>query len=383
MRLADYSAQKMAREGFSCSCGKHHGKKTELIFCTWNNIGETLKERFPAYKTLFVSDSPIRAKARKYLSPDCLCLYCQDHADMRELFAFPDTVTLLVVYAKKEVVEIARYFACVRGIKCVVVCADADATPILSEEIGLSLLGRQFRYFLPPPELVFFSQSDIDASQNARVFLEIAVHTVCVLEKKFSRCILQENGCEELYELAYDILLGLSSVRNAYSPVCKLFEESFRYAFLRAEGFFDTETEYLWRTLSEGEKLSAWESCIELFSVFFRYGKIRKYSCADYIKRFQNAAVYSGASELAISESCPIPSVLQISEYAERFERERAGLIRFAEDQKQRRQSILDTYCFFGGTVREEKVSPVLKMLPELSGKYGVFSLMRDFGLLN
>lgn len=378
MRIADVSVQKMAITAYESK----NGTGTEILYLPDRLIGLEITERYPSYKILFVTDDVEKVSFLSFLPSDTLSCVWTKPADVRYFFAFPENINLVVIFGGEELIESARYFASIRGIKCVVICTSADCKGIFSETVKVNIFDEVSRFPAEIPELLFFDEKNIAKEGIKSAYVDLAVHSAVLVEKKFSRLVLEKRIDDELYDLALDNYLNLTDITASFNPIRSLFEQCFRSEYLRRKGFYDTESCYLWDNLNEREKFAAFDKITELFTLFFRYGRKRKSAAPDYIERFRNAASIEGKSEFYISERCFIPSWTELGNYDEAMYRNRVDLLSFSEDLKRRKQNILDAYCRFGGTACEAYVSPVLIYLPELSGKYGIMSLMRDFGLL-
>lgn len=383
MRLADLSAQKLTATTYKCECGRMHEMRTQLFFCSNQRVKEVIAEKFPLHKTLFVTDRTERMFFSAFLPSDTMILLEGEDKDVRQLFAFPETINLIVAYGGKRVVTDARYFATVRGIKCVCVCAEVDAESLISRSAGFSLLDKKHLFPIKIPDLIFFNHQNLDRKTAKDAFISLAVDTLSLYELRFGELVLGKKGsCHEIYEIAYDVFLHLSNIRKCFDAESTLFEESLRWNFCKREGLGNTECGYLFSSLENDEKYSAYAKVLDVYEAFFYYGGLRKFAVPDYMARIRVAASMLHKSEFDVSEKCRIPSVKELEELSSSFERNRRLFALRAGELKSRKQGILDSYSFFGGIQKPADIRRKICALPELSGCYGIFSLMRDFGLL-
>ncbi len=382
MRLADLSVQKLATTYYKCECGAFHGLNCELFFCKNSRIKEILDEKLISYKALFVTDGDINGEVAN-LFDGAMTLVVKNGDDVMNLFAFPENINLVVAYGGDTAIRNARYFALARNIKCAVVCASADAESIVSKCVRVKVNGKSVNFPAKEPEYVFFNSQNIRKNGLKETYASLAVRTLSLFELKFCESVLsKKRTCENIYELAYEAFFSLMNVADNFNPACALFESSFKWSFAVREGLPVTECEHLFSLVSSEEKYYAYERLTDVYYLFFNYGRKRRYAVADYSARMRAAANGFNLSLFDVNERCYVPTVEELELYSRRFEECRRKLAVGADELKKRRHRILQTYVSFGGTAKDGDFGRLICALPEIAGRYGILSLMRDFGLL-
>lgn len=384
MRLADLSVQKLANVNYKCSCGKIHSLGSDIFFCANKRIKEILDDSLRDYKTLFVTDFTDGAKLASAFGDRVSIAVQGDKDDVTQLFAFSDNINLVVAYGGKRVIENARYFSSVRKIRCAVLCREADAESIISDKVTVFMNRESYTVKAAAPGFIFFNEGNIRAESVKDAYIKLISSTLSLFELRFKELVLSKKiACHEIYELAYDVFLSMMNIKKSYSPSASLFEQSFRWSYCVREGLSRTECGYFMDCFPSEEKFFAYKKMTELYYIFFSYGKCRRYVAADYFSRGRNAARFKGVSEFDISEGCYIPTAEEIEKCSVKFEETKEGFALRAKELMARETKIFETYSFFGGVTRDPDVGKKIYYLPEISGEYGVVSLMRDFGLLD
>lgn len=383
MRIANLSVLKMAGAEIKCACGKTHSMSSEIIYRPYESAGEKLKELLVDYKLLYITDDPLKAGLAKSLGENVTTVVLGRGEDYSRLFAHFDGINCVAAYGGAETIGAARYFATVRNIRSAAFVYSADCAPLLSKTVTANVLGAKSVYPVNDFNFIFFDGKKLERTGLDDIYITLAAYALSAFEVRFSEIILGKNPvCGQIYELLYDVFLRLCGISGDYNPVSSLFEQSFRLNYCLREGFPTTESAYIMSELKTNEKYSAFEKLVDIYYIFFRYGKMRKYAAADYFSRMRAAAKIKRVSEMDISRGCYIPTAEELSAYSARFEECRDRFIAFAEDLKRRREQILNSYIYFGGTPSRADVGAKIYALPETSGAYGIISLMRDFGLL-
>lgn len=383
MRIANLSVPKMIGSSVRCSCGKTHGLGGEIIYCSYDKAGIKLKESLVDYKLLYVTDDPEKTDIALSLGDKVTTVVLSGEEDVSSLFAMADGINCIAVYGGNAAVKAARYFSTVRNVRSAAFVSSADCESLLSRTVRVNVLGEKVDYPAKPFDFIFFDGKRIERGNLKDVYISLAAYALSVFEVRFSEAVLGKNAvCGQIYELMYDVFLRLCGIKEDYNPSSSLFEQSFRANYCLREGFPSTESAYVMSGLSPDEKYSAFSKMADIYYVFFRYGKMRKYSAADYFSRIRAAARIKKMSELDISLACHIPSMDELCAYSTRFEECRKRFMAFAEDLKRRKEQIFDCYVYFGGSPSGADVASKIYALPETSGVYGIISLMRDFGLL-
>lgn len=384
MRLADLSVQKLANTSYKCSCGKVHTSDCDMFFCENKRIKEILDERLRDYKTLFVTDFTDGTKVASLFGDRVSIVVQGNNDDVTQLFAFSDNINFVVAYGGKRVIENARYFSSVRKIRCAVLCRESDAESIISENVTVFVNRERYSLGAKTPEFLFFNEGNIRAESAKDTYIKLIGAALSLFEIRFKELVLsKEIACREVYELAYDVFLSMMNIKKSYSPSASLFEQSFRWNYCVKEGLPATECGYFMDCFPNEEKLFAYKKMTELYYIFFSYGKCRRYAAADYFSRVRNAALFKGVSEFDVSEKCYIPTVEEIERFGVKFEETKERFALRAKELMSRELKIFETYSFFGGVTKESDAGNRIYYLPEISGEYGVVSLMRDFGLLD
>lgn len=383
MQIADLSVPKMAGAAIKCACGRTHSMSGEIIYRPYEKAGEKLKELLVDYKLLYITDDPLKAGLSKSLGESVTTVVLGRGEDYSRLFAHSDGINCVAVYGGAEAMGAARYFATVRNIRSVALVSSADCAPLLKRTVMASVLGEKSLFPVNDFNFIFFDGKRIERSGLDDIYITLASYALSAFEVRFDEVILGKSPvCEQIYELLYDAFLRLCGISGDYNPVSSLFEQSFRINYCLREGFPATESSYIMGELKAAEKYSAFEKLAEIYYVFFRYGKMRKYSAADYFSRMRAAAKIKRVSETDISRGCYIPTAEELDLFSSRFEACRGRFVAFADDLKRRKGQILNSYIYFGGTPSRADVGLKIYTLPETSGAYGIISLMRDFGLL-
>jgi len=373
MRFADTPIQKLANTAYISENG------TEIFFISERLAGKKIAEKFPSYKILFISEEAGRMSFLSCLPYDAVSFLWREPYDARELFSFPDDIALAVVCGGAKAICGARYFATLRGISLAVLCDEACAEGLFGDEAKVNILGEEILYPAKNPDVVFFDAARIKKDSVKSAFVTLAFRSLALLEKKFGRLIF--DGEDSFYEEAFENYLSLTDSASAAVPAEEVFTQSFRSEILKNKGFYDTESSFLCDFLGEREKLNAFFKLADLFALILRYGRMRKIATPDYALRFLRAAELMGESEYYISSRCHIPTFEELKKYDIKLYKNREELLTFSERIRRRKQNILDTYCRFGGINALPAVCNEIFLLPELSGKYGIISLARDFGL--
>lgn len=383
MRIANLSVPKMAGAAVKCACGKTHSMSSEMIYCPYERAGEKLKELLVDYKLLYITDDPMKAGLSKSLGENVTTVVLGRGEDYSRLFAHSDGINCVAVYGGAEAVSAARYFATVRNIRSAALVSSADCAPLLKKTVAANVLGAKSIYPVNDFNFIFFDGRKIERTGLGDIYITLAAYALSAFEVRFAEVVLGKNPvCEQIYELLYDVFLRLCGISGDYNPVSSLFEQSFRLNYCLREGFPETESSYIMGELKPSEKYSAFEKLVDIYYIFFRYGKMRRYSAADYFSRMRAAAKIKKVSEMDISRGCYIPTAEELNAFSLRFEECRERFIAFSEDLKRRREQILNSYIYFGGIPARADVGIKIYTLPETSGAYGIISLMRDFGLL-
>lgn len=383
MRMADLSVQKLIRSTNSCACGKVHSMDSELIYCGYRDVGKRLTERLIDYKLLYLTDDPLKTGIAGALGQNVTTVVLNAGTDVSALFALADGINCVAAYGGNFVLETAKYFATVRKIRGVALVSSCDGAPLLNRRATVKTMGEWSDYPVKDFNFIFYDGRGVDKESLKDAYISLAVCALSVLEARFAEAVLGRPAvCGQIMELAYDVLLRLCTLGSAYDPATELFEQSLRYAYCLREGFPSTESAYIMDGLKTEEKYSAFKSLADVYYTFFRYGGMRRYTAADYAARIKAAAKIKGMSELDVSLSCHIPSVEELNGYLVRFGECRARFVAFADDLKRRGGQILDCFLSLGGKPVKADVGAKIYTLPEVSGVYGIISLMRDFGLL-
>jgi len=383
MRIADLSVQKIANSAFVCDCGKTHAMESQIIYCPLKNIGEKLAQILVDYKLLYITDDPKKTALAASLGKNVTTVVIGDGEDVSRLFALSDGINIVCAYGGDYALSAAKYFATVRNIKSCALVFSCDCAAIVKRKLTVNVLGEDTIYPARDFNFIFFDSRSLFRDNLKDVYISSAAVALSLLEVSFSCAVLgKEPVCPQLYELAYEAFLRLCGIDREYNPALSLFEQNFRLNYCLREGFPLTESGYVMGCLKPEEKYSAFEKLVDIYDIFFRYGKMRRYSAADYFSRMRAAANLKRMSVLDISLSCYIPSVEELNSYSLRFEQCRSHFAAFADDLKRRKGQILNCYLSFGGAPVQADVGAQIYSLPETSGVYGIISLMRDFGLL-
>jgi len=383
MRIANLSVQKLAGADIKCACGKSHAMSSEIIYRPYEGAGKFFEERLVDYKLLYITDDPEKTDIASSLGGNVTTIVMGRGEDCSRLFALPDGINCAVAYGGEHVINAVKYFASVRNIRSAAFVSSADCTPLLKNTACVSVLGESSLYPVNDFNFIFFDSKRLNREGLHDIYISLSAYALSVFEVRFSEVILGKNAvCPQIFELMYDVFLRLCGIVRDYNPSSSLFEQSFRLNYCLREGFPKTESAYIMGELNAAEKYSAFEKLAELYYIFFRYGKMRKYSSADYFSRITAAARLKNISALDVSRECYIPSVEELGTYSSRFEECRARFVALAEDLKRRKEQILNAFIYFGGSPSPADVGAKIYSLPETSGAYGVVSLMRDFGLL-
>lgn len=383
MRIADLSVQKIADSAFACDCGKTHAMESKIIYCPIKKIGEKLAENLVDYKLLYITDSPQKTALASSLGKNVTTVVIGEGEDVSRLFALPDGINFVCAYGGDYALFAAKYFATVRNIRSGAIVFSCDCAALLKKAVRVNVLGEYVNYPARDFNFIFFDGSSLYADNLKDVYISSSAVALSLLEVNFAGAVLgRKPVCDQLYELAYEAFLRLCGINGDYNPASSLFEQSFRLNYCIREGFPRTEGAYIMENLKSEEKYSAFEKLVDIYAIFFRYGKMRRYSAADYFSRMRAAAKIKRMSVLDISLSCYIPSVEELNNYSRRFEECKSRFVAFADDLKRRKGQILNGYLYFGGAPAQADVGKRIYSLPETSGVYGIISLMRDFGLL-
>ena len=358
MRISQGSVPKMTPEG-----GMYD---SELRFC---GAEEALREMLSrsSGKTLLISDGGFYRVFAPIGHPHTIFAVL-DREDVLPLFSMPDGVSGIAAVGGEFTMRAARYFAEVRGIRCLLFPVEPALDSVFEMNGEMTVGGVASRVPLAEAELCCDLQILRPALSRgyARLLLSQLERSeeraLCMLERREVGALYEEGYAAARCEISAEaIIRANASLRRLEAQGLAVGEATAFMRILAKEGIPEPE----WQ---------AYRALTALYSAFFERGKPRRYFVPDYTARTRRAKADYGAQN--------IPSPAENAARAMRLERMRAELVREFLPHSRNLNARRHTVCtLLGSVLRDEDVKKQLKTLPERA-QGGLSSVIRDFGLM-
>ena len=331
--------------------------QNELVFTDAKEGIAAQFSAFPGGKIALVSDGGSLPLFREYaLSPRALSLVSE--GDALPLFSLPEGVRCVIAAGGRETLLMARCFAAVRRIPCVLVPSEASLAGASEARAGVLVGGERAMHRLAP----------------ARILCD-RTRLLPTLGEAYARLLTARLSSFEGRALA---AFGMGEERPAFALPEAAFEPVVRASLAlpapmqEGEGFVLAA-----RLCADGEEQPFWRAYLQLtalYAAFFRFGRPRRSFVPDYSLR----ASRSG-SDLPAEVPSPGQYALRamaLERIRGRFAEEAAALAeeRPAEAEKVSSLSPRPVSLRGGSTFR-------LRYLPEYAPG-GLACVLRDFGLM-
>lgn len=353
MRLAHSSVlQKNPEAGEipTDECGLH--------FCPIEEAAAAFRAR-TAGKTLFVSDERSYARLAFAATFPRAVSVVLESADALPLFSMPDGVGAVFVAGGEETLLSARFYAEVVGLPCAVAPSDGALYGALSRTGRVRSDGECVG--MPLKEADVFCDLAFMRPTLSGALARIALARLARFEARALAVFSREKplvGQAEPAEITpKQIVRANAALRRSEN-----------------EGAYEGEGAALARMYRKPDARRALRELSALYAAFFKYGKPRKYTVADYAARAKRAGIAYGSLDL--------PTPEQYARRALMLERRRADLLRELELVLRKNSAENDSvYTFSDPAPDVMGVSDELLRLPEHRPD-GLCAVIRDFGLL-
>lgn len=310
-----------------------------------------------AGKALLLSDGvSYGALAPHSLAPRTLFLVL-DGDDALPLFALPDEIACVAAVGGATVMRVARFFAEVRGIPCLLAPTDAMQDGVYERRAYVTIDGVPSSVFLKNAQTV--CDETLFASSLNRAAYRVLLARLALLE---GRALARFSGEEAspFAERAYAVLSAPQSVLQKNAALRRL----------ECEGLSCGEGVPLAALLScENPEYAAYRALYALYRAFFVCGKPRRYVAPDYRAR----AARAGVPYAAIA----IPTEAEYARRALALERMRGAC---ADELARINREGSAELAYAGGLPDPARLKDALFSLPERGG--GLTAVIRDFGLM-
>lgn len=384
------------------------GLSVSVRFCGLSHIAELTRELSPHCRAAIVAGegeapfllSGVRESLREF-KPVCVVLgEGERHGD---LFSLPDDVRI-AVGAGEAGVAAARFFATVRGCKCIALPLAPSARGCFEKQAGGHFAG----YPTALPDLI------VADGRNMRGFApalaETSLSLLCAedlrIDRVFSGGIHAENAARAGRAGALNPVYGeaawTAAAENAQFP-CEALADCRDDAAGREKLFCaDAIFRLLLSELPPFPAVQALEAerrkygragiafaLLHFFALayerLFSNGQPRRYFVPAYAERALRAAEYAGAAPARIFANVRIPSAEESFARVRTFAECRARLLSSARLLRTSVNAVSAAYFAAGGEdVRadEKRLSRAFDFSAELSPLFSVPALCREFGLL-
>ncbi len=362
MRLADKSVPKKNSAQYGAE--GRGGDVGEPFFLSVREGTELALDRFSMGKILLLCDETGYLLAQTFVQNRRVIAMVWSGQEVLGLFALPESVVCVFGVGGREVMRVARYFAEVRKVACLLFPREASLYGVYELQGQIRVNGAACTYPLASAE-VYFDRAYLNGYATA--YARNLLARLALFEGRALRLL---RGAEEDYgELAAATYLSWTEDEESIlrASMARAWAERRRE---RGEGVV------LSRLITSPEsEWHAYRLLLALYAAFVKKGFARRYSLPHYRARAIRAGL---GTEGYVSAS--IPSVEEYSSRALALERTRKVLVAELAPLLQAMKGNVKSFSLLGGREGTLELSSV-QCLPEFA-PMGLSAIVRDFGLL-
>lgn len=368
MKLVALSTQELAAHIYESEGTARKGGG--LFFRPFSELYEVVSALLPYGKLLLVGDEAGFLRLGKLVRTalSSYRLLSMAELDLSALFAFDDEIGGVVGLGSRSFAAV-RYFAAVRSLPCVCLADTPSCESLISPTVPVG----KGEYPVPLPDAIVVDEGNL--FELASSYARIASSAVRLIDCTVREVFLKESYSSELYALAD----GVADLKW-YDPQfpLRLWEGEFRLAYCTRAGLAAGNESYLLQALGGPYELAVLEKLVKLYRLFLTEGYCRPYASADYVKRLRLAGKGSAGA-------LRVPNRALLRRRAAVLQLKRHALLISVSSLYCRLPVIVKTYLMLGGKLEkpeQKKLKQAIAVLPESNPSFTLFTLMRDFGLL-